>query len=404
MRIALDYRPALKPNSRFRGIGRFTRELTDALLQRPDLPSFLLYTLPGGEPAARDNPHVACRAVFYLRRPSRLNWLIEAVCLPRRMVADGVDLFHSLDPISAPHRPRSRVLWTVHDLIPYLFVEETRRTVPWDFRLALRWAWRGLRRATHAVAISEATKRDLVRLVGLPAERISVVYPGSALPPPAGSVAENRRRAAELGLPPHFLLYVGGTDFRKNLGFLLEGFARVSRRGYGGHLVLVGETFQSRLPEVERLRRQAEQLEIAGRIHWLGWTCDETLAVLYRAADALVFPSLYEGFGLPVLEAMRCGGVVLAARSSAVPEVAGDVAYYFDPTDVESFTAAFAEFVESPAEAERRREAGRRRAASFTWERAAERYLEIYRGIVGSPRSGQRRLPRGGASGTGGDT
>ncbi|GAB4246844.1 MAG: glycosyltransferase family 1 protein [Acidobacteriota bacterium] len=388
MRIALDYRPALKPNSRRRGIGRFTRELTQALLECADRPPLLLYTLPGSESNVPRHPAVTWRAVPYLRRPSRLNWILEAFCLPRRIRADGIDLLHSLDPVAAPHRPQERVLWTVHDLIPYIFAEETRRNVPWDFRVALRWAWRGLRRAAHVVAISEATRRDLVRWAGLPEERIYVVPPGSAIPPPGGSVMENRRRAAaELGLPDRFLLYVGGTDFRKNLGFLMEGFARVCAEGYEGELVLVGETFVTRLPEVVRLRRQAEALGVAARVHWLDWIPDDRLAVLYRAADALVFPSLYEGFGLPVLEAMRCGGVVLAARTSAVPEVGGDVAYYFDPGDVESFAATFAAFRAAPEERGRRRELGRRRAAAFTWERSAARLLEIYREICGAPKA-----------------
>lgn len=379
MRIGLDYRPALKPNSRRRGIGRYVRELTDALLRRGDPRDFLLYVfdtrddtvLPGG---------VAVRRSPYLRKPSRLNWVLEATWFPWELHRNEVTLLHSFEPVSAPHWPAKRVLVTVHDLIPYLFPEEVRRHVPWDFRLAQRWAWRGMHRAVRLVAISQCTKDDLVSIAGIPPNRITVVYPGCNLSPPTGGREELRDWAArELGLAEGFLLYVGGTDFRKNVAFLLEGFACLRREGYRGALVLVGETFTLDIPETRKLRRLAVDLDIAGVIRRPGWVGEETLTRLYASADAFVFPSRYEGFGLPVLEAMRCGAPILAARTSSIPEVAEEAAYYFDPADLDSFVAAFARMRGSPAEAEHRRLVGVRRAAEFTWDRAADRILEIYR-------------------------
>jgi glycosyltransferase involved in cell wall biosynthesis len=379
MRIGLDYRPALKPNSRRRGIGRYVRELTDALLRRGDPKDFLLYVFDtrDDEPLPKG---VAVRRSPYLRKPSRLNWVLEAAWFPCELYRNEVTLLHSFEPVSAPHWPMGRVLPTVHDLIPYLFPEEVRRHVPWDFRLAQRWAWRGMRRAVHLVAISQCTKDDLVSVAGIPPDRITVVYPGCNFSPPTAGREELRDWASErLGLAEGFLLYVGGTDFRKNVGFLLEGFARLRRDGYRGALVLVGETFMLDIPETRELRRRAEGLGIAGAIRRLGWVDEETLARLYASADAFVFPSRYEGFGLPVVEAMRCGATILAARTSSIPEVAGEAAYYFDPADLDGFVAAFAHVRGAPAEAEHRRLVGLRRAAGFTWDRAADRILEIYR-------------------------
>ncbi len=376
MRIGLDFRPAQRVNSRRRGVGRFTRELFRAVLATPSEHEFLLYTL-GDEPTGLSGGY-RVRPLAHLAKPSRLNWALELWLFPRAARRDRLELFHAPDLLPMPRIPGCPVWVTIHDLIPWLFPEYARR-MPRDFRYALDRALDRARDADRILTVSECSKRDICRHLDLPAERVTVIPEGCenglepCLPETARALIRNH-----LGISEPYLLYVGGTDYRKNLVLLLEGFRRISASGYRGCLVLAGETTDPRYPEAARLLELAGKMGIRNRLRLLGFVSDELLAAAYSACDFFVFPSLYEGFGLPVLEAMRCGAVVLAAQSSSIPEVAGDAAFYFDPTNAGALFEAFREAIDQPDLVERRRRDGRQRALHFTWKAAAEKLLTLY--------------------------
>lgn len=378
MRIGLDFRPAQKTNSRRRGVGRFTRELIRALVESPSHHEFLLYTMAGIPPGLDGRYQV--RPLAHLPKPSRFNWILELWLFPRAARRDRLDLFHAPDLLPMPRITSCPVWVTIHDLIPWIFPEEYAPETPHDFRYALDRALDRARQADRILTVSECSKQDICRLLGLPAEKVTVIPEGCERgPAPCRPEVARALVQHQLGIAGPFLLYVGGTDFRKNLVTLLEGFRRICALGYRGSLVLAGETTDPRFPVAARLVKLAGRMGIGEKVHMLGFVSDELLAAAYSACDFLVFPSLYEGFGLPVLEAMRCGAVVLAADSSAVPEVAGEDAFYFDPTSVESLVEAYRQAVEQPELVEEKRRHGLKRAQQFTWKAAAEQLLSLYR-------------------------
>jgi glycosyltransferase involved in cell wall biosynthesis len=171
---------------------------------------------------------------------------------------------------------------------------------------------------------------------------------------------------------------VGGSDYRKNVGRLISFFARIRSRGYQGKLVLGGETFLWDIPEINILKSQIRGLGLADEVVFPGYIPDPVLSRYYAACDFFVFPSLYEGFGLPVLEAMQCGAPLLLSSSSSIPEVAGDSAFYFDPEDLESMEEAFFNAADDPESVAVKVEKGFRKAEEFTWESAAEKVYSLY--------------------------
>ncbi|HET7567801.1 MAG TPA: glycosyltransferase family 1 protein [Gaiellaceae bacterium] len=257
----------------------------------------------------------------------------------------GVDVLHC-PTYYAPTAPRVPLVVTVHDLAvwrrPEAFGAWTRRFVP----LAVP---RMLRRASRVIAVSEFTRRELVELVGLPEERIAVVP--NAVEPEFGP--EGDAAAGE------YVLAVGTLEPRKNLPRLAE-----AARAAGHELRVVGERGWGDVP-------------LAG-VTWLGRVDDAELARLYRGALCLAYPSLYEGFGIPVLEAMACGTPVVTSRGGGTEEVADGAAVLVDPLDAESIAAGIGEAISRRAEL---REAGLARAAQFSWDDAARRTVELYREV-----------------------
>ncbi|MFZ0427026.1 MAG: glycosyltransferase family 1 protein [Acidobacteriota bacterium] len=382
MNIGLDYRPAQKPNSRRRGVGRYTHQLARALLELESTHAFLFYSIPGSEIALRGS--FRTQAVFHLRKPNRLYWLTDSFALPRRIRADGLDVFHVTDPLVVPECPQCRLVVSIHDLIPYVYWEETSARVPADFRFALKRAWRRMGRADLVVTHSEHSRRDICRMLSLAPSKVHVVPPGCTLEPVPFDRAEARLVQERYGISGCFLLYVGGSDYRKNLPRLLEAFGGIRRRGYRGQLVLAGETFEWDIPEVRELKENAERLGISGAVRFLGFVPDGELSILFSTCDFFFFPSLYEGFGLPVLEAMRCGAPLLLSRASSIPEVAGDAAFYFDPESVDAMIESFTEAVGQPELVAQKRDQARLISRRFSWQEAARRMLALYEESGGS--------------------
>jgi glycosyltransferase involved in cell wall biosynthesis len=227
------------------------------------------------------------------------------------------------------------------------------------------------RRSRRVIAVSEATKGDVVRFLGIAPEHIDVTYegPGMAVPERPTPAAELRERL-DLGAAP-IVLTVSAKRPHKNLERLFEAFARVEEPAA---LVVPGYAtpFESEL-------RDRAAIAASDRIRFTGWLSEADLDGLYRAATALVFPSLAEGFGLPVLEAMVRGTPVGCSNTTSLPEIAGEAALLFDPLDVDAITDAIRRLLGDAELRRRLSNAGRQQAAMFTWEKAAQKTIDSYR-------------------------
>ncbi|NLG28697.1 MAG: glycosyltransferase family 4 protein [Chloroflexi bacterium] len=296
--------------------------------------------------------------------------------LARLVSQRAVDLLHSPTytlPVGLP----CRVVATVHDLIPRAMPE----ALP---RLAQRAAYRVLTRlavtvADRLIADSEATRRDLARFLGARGARAAVVPLGvsaSFRPCPPPEVADT---LGLLGIDRPYVLYVGTNKPHKNLSALLTAWCALPEAVRGAHVLVWAGAEDARYPAV----RRAGQSQEGETVRALGTVPEAHLAALYSGATCAVHPSLYEGFGLPVLEAMACGTPVICAARSSLPEVAGDAACLFDPAQPESLGQAMSRLL---GDADLRRQLagkGLARARQYTWERTAELTLAVYRDTVG---------------------
>ena len=306
--------------------------------------------------------------VVGVRASKRSEWVRgEQVLLPRLAAREGVDLMHSLAS-TGPAWGRYRRIVTVHDLIYRRFPEAHAGLRALGMRVLVPLA---VRRSDRVIADSTSTKQDLVDLLGTPASRIDVVPLGigtlervAPLPEP-----ELRERFA-LG-ERRVLLSLSAKRPHKNLAVLLEACALLEPRPI---LILGGYRTAYEL----ELQERARALGIADDVRWLGWLDGAELEGLWRISAGFVFPSLYEGFGLPVLEAMARGVAVACSTGSSLPEVAGDAALLFDPGDPRAIADAIEQLLAGGPEIERLRAAGLRRAATFTWERTASLTLDSY--------------------------
>ena len=259
---------------------------------------------------------------------------------------------------------------TVHDVIYKRLPETHGGVLARGLALLVPLA---ARRSARVIAVSEATKADLVNELGVSAEKIDVVYEGPGMEEPAKPAHEaDVRRALGLGDAP-VVLSVSARRPHKNLERLIDAFAQVTR-DHAATLVLPG--YPTRFSA--SLEERAAAAGIADRVRFTGWLDDRALDALYRMAACFVFPSLAEGFGLPVLEAMQRGAPVACSSVAPLTEIAGDAACYFDPLDTTSIAAAVSALLTDAALAERLAADGPRRAAEFSWERCAAETLDVY--------------------------
>ena len=286
----------------------------------------------------------------------------------RLLREQGVGAYHSTNfMVPLPAFPRRRphavkCLCNIHDLIPLAHPEFTPKALKTRFFPVYRALMHEIARRTDAVLTgSESAKRDIVRLLGIPEGRIAVAPDGVD-----GRYGPGGEKPSARG-GPKTVLYVGRSDPYKNLPGLVEVFARLVRGGgMDARLRIVGSP-DARYPEAG-----------ADRVEWSGYLDDAGLVQAYQEADALALLSKYEGFGLPVLEAMACGTPVVCSNAASLPEVAGAAARIVAPDDVAGAAAALREILENPAEAARLRAAGLAQARRFSWRPAAEAVLRAY--------------------------
>ena len=366
------------------GAGRYARELIPAMLELDpklhvtafasrDLPRTVLEEPWAGEIEWVRYPHASA---------SRRALVAQMVELPRAAAQRKLDVVHSPANIGLLGTRGAANVVTLLDLI-WLH----RETSPLGQRGRLRAKLlfvRCARAADRVLTISEATKRDLVATLGLESDRIDVTPLAVAdRESPATPEADLRTRLA-LGSAP-FVLCVAQKQPHKNL----ESLIRAIERAPEAALVLAG----AREAHEDRLRELAGRNGVAERVHFVDWVDDADLEGLYRAARCFVLPSLVEGFGLPLLEAMRHGLPVACSDRSSLPEVVGDAALLFDPTDQEAVTTAVLRLVRDEALRRDLSERGRDRARLFSWSRTAAETVASYRRAI-SARAARRRFRR----------
>ncbi len=308
---------------------------------------------------------------YHVLRPGS-RWVSSLASLPFSLLANRVDLLHAtfVPPLLSP----TRYVFTMHCFSNFVHPEFYHPLIRWRLN---RLIVRGLRRARLILCVSENV-RDLVReRFAVPPERLAVVYNGVGedfhpmAPPLVRSIVATRYRISR-----HYALFVGQLKTRKNLVRLLEAFARFREESRSGlQLVLAGRRDWSSTeidPAIERLRLREHVLE-------LGHVAHEDLPALYCGAEMFVFPSLWEGFGIPVIEAMACGTPVVTANNSSLAEVAGESALLVNPYSVEEIAGAMGRICSDRALRESLRASGLERARLFSWKRTAQQTLAAYR-------------------------
>ncbi len=371
--IGIDYTAAIRQAA---GIGRYTREMVRALADLSAPPAYRLFVADAGRDFARPVPGPTCawRTTRLTERWLARLWYRLRLPLPIERWTGPLDLFHAPDFFLPPTRAGTPTLVTVHDL-SYVRLPET--TMPGMERHLNTWVPASVERASHVIAVSEATRQDLIELYGTPPQKISVLHHGVTAefrPIADDACLASVRQKYGLGDEP-FILSVGTIQLRKNYRRLVQAFARLDR---ALHLVIVGSKGWYCEEVFEAVSRQ----QMTGRVHFLGFVEDGDLPLLYNAADLFVYPSLYEGFGLPVLEAMACGTPVVAADASALPEVVGQAGLLVDPYDVEALAGAMAQGWADPALRQQLRQAGLERARLFTWEKMATDLFDLYQTVM----------------------
>ena len=304
------------------------------------------------------------------RPPVRILW--EQVVQPGAVRRAGVDLLHGPAFVGPLFSACPQVI-TIHDLSFLRYPQNFRA----GNRLYLRTLTRlSVRRARRLIAVSESTGQDLMRYYGLPPSRIEVVPNGVDDRFRPWSEAEIADFRAKKGLPERFLLFVGTLEPRKNVAGLIQAYAclpqpRPPLMLVGGKGWLYDEIFA-----------RVEALNLSDEVHFVGYVAAEDLPGWYNAALIFVYPSLYEGFGLPPLEAMACGAPVIAADTSSLPEVVGEAGLLVDPLDVEALAAAMNRLLTDRTLRDALRAAGPERAAAFSWQETARRTAAVYRRAV----------------------
>ena len=368
------------------GIGRYAHALYHALLDadRGALEVDLLIQNAPGRSDAGDwrgaGPAAAASQVLVQPRPRWAKptgfgtvYQLNGWYRYPRLIPPGYALYHATSQMmGASARHAAPFVVTVHDVI-------AARLARNHVGLAAVMRRRHLRAVTAARGVilsSEHTRREFLTLYDYPADRCTVVHLGVA---PAFSPGDRTSARAALGLPAiqPVLLHIGSEERRKNVETLLAALARLARRRPGILLVRVGGGSS-------RSRRLIARLGLAANVRYCSGLAEADLVGWYRAADAFVFPSLYEGFGLPVLEALACGCPVVAGDATSVPEITGDAALLVqDPRDPATLAAAIERVLDDPALAATLATRGPPRAAAFTWPRAAAQTLEVYRRVLG---------------------
>lgn len=376
MRVTFDARH-LQTASRSRGIGRYSRNLLAGFARQapPDIEWTLLRLRNFRAADASPLPPHRDLRTFRIRRPELSMLALDPLLLSLELPFARPDVYHSVQ-LGLPLVRAGRQVITIHDLAPLRWPEHYLR-LP-HARVGHAWAYALARRADAVIAVSEATRREVVERLRVPESRVHVIPEAvdeSFAPPPRDEAA--RLVASRFGVASPYVLYVGQFDPRKNMEGLVSAFARAAERHADLRLVIAGELGKLApflYAALERGRAPRERVVLAGLVS------DADLAALYSAAECLLHPALLEGFGLTPLESLAAGTPVVGFDAGAVAEVVGDAGVLVDAARPDELGDALLRYLDDPGLRARLRERARPRAALFSWDRAARDTLSVYRG------------------------
>lgn len=389
-RIGIDITSALTQGG---GIGRYTRELVRALVATDTPNNYTLFSAQTSQSspvpfALTANPSVRYRRALLDERWLYRLWYRLRVPLPVQTFSGPIDLFHSPDFVLPPVSGQVPTLLTVHDLsfvhypdtFPPSLVSYLNRVVPWS-----------ISRASHVLADSISTKRDLTAQWHVSPDKITVLYSGVSddyRPISDRSMLQQVKTKYGLDESP-YLLAVGTLQPRKNYEMLIRAFAPVAA-AYPHNLAIAGGKGWME----DTMMAEAARLGIGDRVRFLGFVADQDLPALYSAATLFVFPSIYEGFGLPVLEAMTCGTPVVVSDSSSLPEVVGEAGLLLPATDQDAWTESMKSLLADPAAQAALAQKGLKQASAFSWQHAANQLLGIYATLLDKEGVSRHNTPR----------
>jgi glycosyltransferase involved in cell wall biosynthesis len=364
VRIAIDARKL-----RDYGIGTYVRNLLRHL-SRIDSTTDYVLLCRGEDCGALEALGKNFRTVVDSSAPYSIR---EQLSVPMDLRREGINLFHAPHYVLPPLTP-CRSIVTIHDCIHLRFPQYLPNRLAYAYARASLWI--ATHRSSRVLTVSEASKRDILKYFRVPAAKIDVIY--NAIDERFGEAPDDEevarvRERYQLNDP--FVLYAGNIKPHKNLERLIEAFHEL-RKGDLEHvkLLIIGDE----ISKYASLRRAVHHYKLHKHVRFFGFVPDKTLAVLYRLASVFVFPSLYEGFGLPPLEAMASGTPVITSNVSSLPEVVGDAALLIDPYDASAIAAAMRQVLTEPALREDLRRRGLQRVRDFSWERSVRRVHEIY--------------------------
>lgn len=366
MHIGIDARLT---NHRQAGISRYTRQLVEALGRRELDDQFYLLQDFRHKESIIDHPSFMRRGIY-----TPAHHRLERFTFPLEVSALGLDVLHSPDFI--PPRGKFRSVITVHDLVfmmyPHFLTKDAARYYGQIDQ--------AVRRADAIIAVSKATKNDTIRLLGVPEHKVHVIYEAaSSVFRPLNKPDLLQRVRGRFGIPGDFLLFVSTIEPRKNIPTLLKAFRQLLD-GYRVDVSLVLAGAKGWL--YDEVFQLTEELNLVDDVFFLGRVSTEELVWLYNTAQALVAPSIYEGFGLTPLEAMACHTPVIVSDVSSLPEVVGDAGLLVDPYEVEELAVAMWRILDDGELRQCLIEKGAKRAAFFSWDKAAEQTLAVYHSLA----------------------
>lgn len=377
MSVTVDVSAAVNARA---GLGRYAANIARATADLHPGQVSVFYNRTRSSLVPWEIERLAGRSIRMGYKPWRMAvWMAQLAGVGFNQLLPDTACFHATEHLLMPLRGVPSVL-TVHDLIYHRFPEHHRRLNYWYLNAAMPLY---VRRADAIITVSEHTKKDLVELYGTPPEKVMVVYEAASphFAPPASKAEREaglERVRALYALPDAYLVTLGTVEPRKNLTRLLEAFAGLRHDHPSLGLVVAGV----RGWLYEDFFAAIDRLDLTEHVRVLGYVPDDALAPLFWGAQAAVVPSLYEGFGLPVLEAMACSCPVVSSDAASLPEVGGEAARYFDPTDVEAMRAAIDALLRDADLRAALGAAGPEQAARFSWQRAAKETWAVYEQIT----------------------
>ncbi len=375
MKIAIDVRTVLPNRS---GVGNYVLNLIQNLSQVDPEPIYYFLAQNKnlsllGHLARGQNPFLT----MFSHENHPLSDFWEHFILPLRLKEMGINVFHGPASLIPFRKDHCGLVVTIHDLVAFLFPE----TIPLKYGAYMRYLLRqAVKKADKIIAVSNHTKEDLIKILKVPREKIVVIHEASS---PIFH-PDNRREVQthlkeQYGITKKFIYHLGNIEPRKNLIVLLEAFTRVCREmGNEYQLVVSGQ----RGWLTGSLSRFFKNYPARDQVLFTGYVPMEEIPLFMNGAEVFVFPSLYEGFGLPVLEAMSCGTPVISSNRSSIPEIVGSAAVLVDPTSIRDLADRIIELLKNPDERMHLSQLGLEQASRFSWIEAARQTLDVYRSVM----------------------